>query len=91
MECAPRLVDIDSQTLKQRVADVLVTKILAVGQDERERHIHGDPIHGPATEMRLQASANGLQQREVERPRHQRLDLRFLQSNRFTQTMEDRT
>ena len=46
-----RLVDIDFQPLEQRVANVLVTKVLAVGQDERERHIHSDPIPGPATEM----------------------------------------
>ena len=85
------LVDIDFQPLEQRVADVLVTRILAVGQNERERHIHGDLVPGPAAEMRLQASTNGLEKREVERPRHQALDFLLFQPNRFTQTMEDRT
>ena len=85
------LVDIDFQPLEQRVADVLVTKTLAVGQDERERHVQRDPIPGPPTEMPLQASANDTQVRAAEHPRHQVLGLCSLQSNSFAQTAEDGT
>ena len=84
-----RLVAIDFQPLDQRVSDVLVGKILAVGQDERERHVQGNLVPGPPAEMPLQASANDLQVREIERPSHQVLDLCSLQSNRIAQTLKD--
>ena len=86
-----RLVDIDFQPLEQRVSDVLVGKILAVGQDERERHVQRDLVPGPPTDMPLQASANDLQMRTVERSRHKVVDLRSFQPNRFAQTVEDGT
>ncbi|MYN63985.1 MAG: hypothetical protein F4X11_03015 [Acidobacteria bacterium] len=86
-----RLVNTDFQPLEQRVANVLVTKVLAVGQDERKRHIHGDPIPGPATEMRLQASTNVLQVRAVEGSRHQVLGVCSLQPHRIAQTVENGT
>ena len=86
-----RLVVIDFQPLSQGISDVLMGRIFAVGQNERERHVDGDPVRGPATEMQLEASANVLQMRDVERSRRQVLGLRFLQPNRCAQTVEDGT
>ena len=79
-----RLLGIDCQPLDQRVPDVLMGEILAVGQDEGKRYVHGDPIPRPAAEMHLQVSADDLQVGEFERPRHEDIDLRSLQPNRST-------
>ena len=86
-----RLVALDFLPLQQRVSEVTVTKILAVGQDERQRHVQGNLVPGPPTEMTLQASADDLQVPEIERPRHQVVDLCSFQPNRFAQTMKDGT